>query len=63
MSGLIHRPRNRSRSIYDRQVWMTFAGIFINTIGGRIVMQFMWIVVGVVFTVSVAGLGMTADNV
>jgi hypothetical protein len=34
---------------------LPFAGIFINTIGGRIVMRFMWMVVGVVFTVNMAG--------
>jgi MFS family permease len=41
MSGLIHRLRSRSWSIYDRQVWILFAGTIINTIGGTMVMPFM----------------------
>jgi len=58
MSGLIYRLRSRSWSIYDRQVWMLFAGTIINTIGGTMVMPFMSIYMYTQMNVSMTMVGL-----
>ncbi|OPY26615.1 MAG: multidrug resistance protein MdtH [Methanocella sp. PtaU1.Bin125] len=58
MSRLIQRLRNKKWSIYDRQVWILFAGTIINTVGGTMVMPFMSIYMYTQMDVSMTMVGL-----
>lgn len=58
MSGHGRGLRSRSWSIYDRQVWILFAGTIINTIGGTMVMPFVSIYMYTQMNVSMTMVGL-----